>query len=335
MNLRYELQVNGLDNAYIRQFGCDCPRCTARPERAANTSVSLIALSGDAVRHHVLFDAGTGVTDSLIAHPLLNASPQLDAIVLTHWHSDHTNELMRLGASWNRAKRRLGLTGSSVPVYCRDGSAAWLARTYPHLKNAGLEVRAFGHDESKGQLLEPLPQLMPDVTITPITTTHSTADIKSSAPLEQLDCCCGYLLETPDCRVALLWDLDATNTWLAAPAPHQEPTVERLRGVDHVFFDCNTWHNSTDAHGNPASHASFTLLKNFARHLEPRCTWLVHLSGHEDDVGSGFGWLNSQWQAAAQRAWTLEHLPGTVRVPQIGERIALTNLALNSVEQTS
>ena len=324
MNLRYELQVNGLDNAYIRQFGCTCPRCTSL-DRAANTSVSLIALDGDIVRHHVLFDAGTGVTDSLIRHVNLAANPRLDAVVLTHWHSDHTSELMRLGASFSRANRRLGRAGSSVPVYCRTGSADWLARSYPHLNNAGLSVSSFGANESKGQLLEPLPKLIPDVTITPITTTHSTADISAVNPNEMRQCCCGYLLELPDYRVALLWDLDATNTWLESPAPHQAATIERLRGLDHVFFDCNTWHNSSDASGNPASHASFTLLKNFARQLEPRCTWLVHLSGHEDDVGSGFGWLNHQWQDHAQRAWLQEQLPGTVRVPQIGELVPLTH----------
>ena len=271
----------------------------------------------------MLFDAGTGVTDSLIAHPALSANPQLDVIVLTHWHADHTNELMRLGASWARANGRLERLATSVPIYCRSGSAAWLERLYPHLSIVGLEVTAFGAQEGKGELLEPLPAMIDGVTITPITTTHSTADLNAINPLKVAQCCCGYLLELPDCRVALLWDLDVTNTWLESPAPHQLGAVERLRGVDHIFVDCNTWHNSSDAHGNPASHISFTLLKNFARKLEPRCTWLVHLSGHEDAPGNGFGWLNKDWQANTQRVWAAENLPGMVRVPQIGECIIL------------
>ena len=207
---------------------------------------------------------------------------------------------MRLGASWARANRRLERLASGVPIYCRSGSAAWLERLYPHLSKAGLEVRAFGN----GELLEPLPAMIDGVTVTPITTTHSTADLNATNPLEVAQCCCGYLLELPGCRVALLWDLDATNTWLESPAAHQLGAVERLRGVDHVFFDCNTWHNSSDAHGNPASHISFTLLKK--RGPQPRAA--LHLAGaSQRSRGRAWQWLRvAQRRLASKRATRLD-----------------------------
>ena len=42
--MKFELVVNGLDNAFIKEFGCDCERCT-RQARAANTSISLLSIS--------------------------------------------------------------------------------------------------------------------------------------------------------------------------------------------------------------------------------------------------------------------------------------------------
>lgn len=316
------MQVNGLDNAYIKEFGCGCARC-ARQTRGANTSVSLIGrdFHGRAVQH-VLFDAGSGVTDSLLQSPALLEEPRLDAVVLTHWHSDHTSELTRICTTWARSHRRRGEPVMPVPVWCRSGSAAWLGRQYPHLSTAGLEVHAFGGAEPMGSLLEPISPV-PGLSLTPISTSHSTADLHPERAGEAHPCCAGYILELAGVKVALLWDLDATNLWLERPEGRQRETVERLRGADHVFFDSNTWAYDTNPDGRPASHASFGLVQRFARVLEPKHTWLVHLSGHEDRPNQGFGWLDAQWQREAQRVWHDQHLPGDVRVPTIGETIEL------------
>ncbi len=323
--MRYTLRVNGLDNAYIREFGCDCARC-ARRTRAANTSMSLFAEDerGELLSH-VLFDAGAGVMDSLLEYPPLQVTPRLDAVVLTHWHADHTAELTRLCNTWSRSRRRRGEPSPRVPVWCRTGSATWLERLYPHLHLSGLDLHHFGGAEPMGTLLDGFGLELPGVKITPISQSHSTADLNPERPAEALPCCAGYLLEfsdheVGDHKVGLLWDLDASNLWLEDPSSE---AVRRLRGADHIFFDSNTWAYSASPDGRPASHASFALIQRFARVLEPKQSWLVHLSGHEDAPGDGFGWEDSRWQLEAERVWAERGLPGNVRVPALGETISL------------
>ena len=317
--LHFSLHVNGLDNAYTREFGCGCGRCL-RPGRAANTSLSLLAQDAlGELRHHLLFDAGSGVVESLIANPLLRQQPLLDAVLLTHWHSDHTAELTRVGVTLKRSRIRQGRPAADTPVWVRRGGLDWLTRQYPGLEKAGLTLHGFGADEPRGEMLEPLPTLVQGLTITPISISHSTADLHPQT-FEPFPCCAGYLLETAQFRAALLWDLDAYNLWLLEP---QQPTVQRLTDLDHVFFDSNTWTYDKNPDGTPASHASFRLIRQFAKVLQPRNTWLVHLSGHEDAEGSGFGWSDERWQLEASAAWEKEGLPGQVHVPQIGQQIKL------------
>ena len=79
---------------------------------------------------HVLFDIGSGVTDSLLENTALALQPRLDWIVLSHWHSDHTQELVRLTTGWVRSQTRLGLEPEPVPVWCRSGSATWIKHLY-------------------------------------------------------------------------------------------------------------------------------------------------------------------------------------------------------------
>jgi ribonuclease BN (tRNA processing enzyme) len=332
--VHYRLRVNGLDNAYIREFGCDCARC-ARRSRAANTSVSLFAEDENGqLLSHVLFDAGSGVMDSLLEYPPLRAAPRLDAVVLTHWHPDHSAELTRICNTWSRSRRRHGESAPKVPVWCRTGSAAWLERLYPHLHLLGLELHGFGGSEPMGALLSGFGLELPGVKITPLSLSHSTADLNPERPTEALPCCAGYILEFAQHKIGLLWDLDASNLWLE-DASHE--AVRRLRGADHLFFDSNTWAYSTTPDGRPASHASFGLIGRFARVLEPKQTWLVHLSGHEDRPGDGFGWEDTRWELEAKRVWAAQGLPGGVRVPALGETISLTaeaNMPAAKLEET-
>ena len=64
------------------------------------------------------------------------------------------------------------------------------------------------------------------------------------------------------------------------------------------------------------------MVQGFAATLEPKHSWLVHISGHED-IGPGFGWDNVTWQREAQDVWRERGLPGQVRMPLIGEVIRL------------
>ena len=334
--MRHELVVNGLDNAWIREFGCECPRCK-RQSRMANTSISLLSYEGSSLVHHALFDVGAGVRESLSRIEALRLQPRLDQIVLSHWHSDHTCELAPLTKTWTRSQTRNGITPENVPVWARAGSAAWLERIYPQLEKAGLELQHSNEFEPVGTLLEPIMLELPNVTLTPVTLSHHSADLHPDGSDNPWPCCSGFVLEMhalkqPSLKVAFLWDMDVSNTWLEHPNPAQRAAFEKLRHADHVFFDCNTWAYTHSQEGKPASHVSFGMVQRFAAALEPKHSWLMHISGHED-IGDGFGWEDASWQREAQRTWRELVLPGDVRVPLIGEVIRLETQSNSSTSE--
>ncbi len=318
----HAIVINGLDNAYIRELGCPCERCQ-RQTRAANTSVSILeTLPNGRVKRHLLVDAGAGVRESLMSHAVLRPDFVLDGVLLTHWHVDHTCELPHLATTLARSRARDGKTLDPIPVWCRYGSKGWLEKNL--LEKAPLELRSFGQLEPSGTLLEPVAVGWAGMRVTPVTISHSSADISPFGGSENFPSCCGYLLEFSNgVRVALLWDMDVNNTWLEHPNAANLETIERLRGVDHLFIDSNTWLYDQNKLGRPASHLSTAIVRRFAAILEPKQTWLMHLSGHEDQPGSGFGWDDATWRRNAKAAWIEAGLSGGVDVPSIGQLIVL------------
>jgi ribonuclease BN (tRNA processing enzyme) len=318
----YELVVNGLDNAWRKEYGCTCARCQDR-ERTANTSVSLLGWNErQELEHHLLIDAGGGVGESLLENPSLQKSPRLDGVLLTHWHSDHVCELFRIAIGFIRSRKRQNLPLEPIPLWVREGSRLWLERQQPGIL-AVLNVTSSLETEPVGRLLNPIALEREDLTITPVTLAHSSADLRPPNGVEPLCCCAGFILETGGHKTALLWDVDATNLWLENPGPNEREAFEKLFHCDLLLIDTNTWVYSQDSSGKPATHISFAMVERFAKALEPKTTYLMHLSGHEDPLGEGFGWTNERWQLEATQAWQEAGLAGEVRVPRIGERIAL------------
>ena len=314
------LHVNGLDGPMLRQFGCECGRCLA-PGRKANTSVSLIQREGDLTTHHLVFDVGLGVVDSLNDSGLLDgAQARLDGVILTHWHPDHIYELNRLLQSHHYHRYRRGLPHGRTPVYCRAGTIAWLQREHGYLLSRLLEPRAIAGFDPPGCILPPLPIDLEGVTITPVSVSHYTAD-RTSDDQDVAFACAAYVIETAHSKTVLLWDIDSENEWLTFPeTPAQTATVELLSHADHLFIDTTNWSHP----GRRTTHASFENVRRYAARLQPRETLLVHLSGHPDGEGKpGWGWTDAQWTAAARKQWSADGLPGDVRAPAIGETFVL------------
>jgi hypothetical protein len=50
----------------------------------------------------------------------------------------------------------------------------------------------------------------------------------------------------------------------------------------------------------------------------------MHISGHEEGKGyNGWGWSDERWEREAQNIWKSKSLPGTVRVPSVGDTFLL------------
>jgi ribonuclease BN (tRNA processing enzyme) len=320
--MNYELVINGFDHAWRREIGCRCERCL-RTDHTANTSISLLGFEQQQLTFHALFDAGAGVADSLLQLEDLQNTPRLDWVLLTHWHPDHVADLARISTSLRRSRQRLGLPSQTSNLWMREGSATWLERQQPHALR-DFQVVTSLEFFTKGHLLEQIALQISDLQITPITLAHSSADLHAPHMEERLSCCAGFVVQTPDFKAALLWDMDATNTWLEQPSAVEIQAFEALQDCDLLFVDCNTWDYHQDIHGNPASHASFSQITRIACRLKPKQTFLMHISGHEDQHENGFGWSDERWQFEANRIWKSLGLLGSVHVPFIGQRIALS-----------
>lgn len=315
--MRYRLFVNGLDGPLLNQFGCECGRCSG-PTRQANTSVSLIGLDEDGnTACHLLFDIGLGVVDSLLANPhLARSRARLDGIILTHWHPDHTSELNRLCVSHHFNRLRRGLPAPRVPLYCRDGTAAWLSREQSHVVRTYLDPQLTGEYSPPGAVLDPIPLDLPGLTVTPVTVAHYTADLHPETGAVAYSCA-AYVIQTAQTKIVLLWDIDSENHWLTQPGnATEEDAVALLSAADLLFIDTTFWHRRA----HRTTHPSFENVKDYANALRPQQTYLVHLSGHPDGPGrAGFGWSNAQWTAGASAEWARAGLSGMVAAPEIGQ----------------
>ena len=324
--MKHFLIVNGLDHAFLREFGCPCTRCVDQ-RTAANTSVSLLSLddNGDKILHHILFDIGMGVVDSLVNSPYLSGKKaRLDWLIISHWHPDHVLDLNRLCETWWRTLKRRGEQWKPIPTWCRTGTAEWLKKTHAFEWNSFLKPQLSDETSPPGVKLPPIGVGIAGLTVTPITVSHCTADIDPANPKERLHCSASFVIEYEARKVVLLWDIDNMNSWIENPtSDEQKEALKMLSGADYFFIDCNTW-SVEESNGKNTGHASFLTVQRYARVLSPRTTFLVHLSGHEDAEGKpGWGWSDSTWEQKAQEVWANNNLPGRICVPRIGMKVQI------------
>lgn len=321
--MEYRIVVNGFGNAFLQEFGCPCPRC-ALTEPVANVSVSIIGReAGGPIGWHALVDVGLGVVNSLRStFPAEDA--RLDWLLFSHWHPDHTLELNRLGETMRRTARRRGETFSRIPAWCRAGTAKWLARNYSYEWHRCLDGRPLQEAEPPGTLLAPVPLGVEGLEITPLSVSHSGADISADNFRERQHNCACFVIQTGRKKAVLLWDLDNRNDWILEPRTQdQKRAVALLSGADHLFTDCFSW-TVEEVVGINTGHLSFATARTYARALQPAETLLVHMGGHEEGEGMpGWGWTDKQWEEQARALWSADGLPGSVRVPVIREEFVL------------
>jgi ribonuclease BN (tRNA processing enzyme) len=319
----YSLVVNGFGNAFLQEFGCPCPRCALR-EPLANVSASIVRRNESGrIDWHALVDVGLGVVNSLLSTFRADEA-RVDWMLFTHWHPDHSLELNRLGETMRRTARRRGESFSRIPAWCRAGTGKWLARNYSYEWYRCFDGRPSQESEPPGKVLAPVPLGIDGIEITPVSVSHSGADIDpENFKQTRYNCAC-YVVRTDRKKAVLLWDLDNKNDWILNPvSPEQENAVALLSGADYLFLDCFSW-TVEEVSGFNTGHLSFATARKYARALRPAQTVMVHMGGHEEGEGRpGWGWTDAQWEREARILWEKDSLPGLVRIPVMGEEIVL------------
>jgi phosphoribosyl 1,2-cyclic phosphodiesterase len=297
----FEIIVNGIGHAFLQEFGCPCDRCSAHRARAC-TSVSIVERSEDdgPMGWHGLVDVGPGVVNAICEHV---RPARLDLLLLTHWHPDHVLDINRLCES---ARRHLGM--ARIPVWCTEATAEKVKARHSFEYKHRLDPETAAASGVPGTRVPTVTRLPVGLTVTPYVVSHSSADNAAAGVYGGVS----FLVHHRGAKALLLWDVDADNDWIL-----RLPADSPLRGIRYLFVDCNTWRPHT------TGHASFEDAKRYASALQPEQTLLVHLSGHEDSSGPGWGWPDWRWEAEARVVWAAERLPGIVRVPRIGERLPL------------
>lgn len=311
--LRCKLIINGIEHAFLKEFGCSCARCNEKRKRA-NTSISLLLLENNLPKLHVLFDLGMHVVDSLCDIPYFKNynNIRLDWIVLTHWHPDHVLELNRLCETWERHLQREKKPWEPIKIWCRSGTALWLEKNYAYELRNFLELVLSDEYYQPGIVLKKLPLGLRKLDIIPITVSHFPGDINFED--SYMPCCASFVIKYKNNKAVLLWDIDNRNDWIINPSSKEEnKTVRLISNAKYLFIECNTWNVES------TGHSTFSKIKQYIKALKPKKTFLVHLSGHEDGPGKpGYGWKNHEWENNATKEWKKEKLPGTVHVPEIG-----------------
>ncbi|MFK7804792.1 MAG: MBL fold metallo-hydrolase [Anaerolineae bacterium] len=323
--MKHILYFNGTGPAINEMFGCPCNRCNSM-SRLANVSVSLISHDGAGqTLHHALFDVGDGIATSLAQSPWLkHTNGRLDQIFLSHWHRDHTLHLNRVAvANFLRGARLNIHPKNPVPLWCRTGTAAWLADLYDFEIMNYLTVNESHEQELPGTLLQPIEfDGIPDVKVTPFALSHFSADFGLDREA-YVSSCSGFVIQGPNKKIVLFWDADTTNEkWVTAPdSVEQQKAVNLLSDADALVIDTTTWLASYD---REYQHLSFPRTMTIAKALRPKQTLPVHISGHPDGLGNGaWGWTDEDWQENGSVAWQNNNVPGNYVVPSIGTTIEL------------
>jgi len=322
--MTYGITVNGSGHSFLREFGCPCARCK-QTDHVANTSVSITKRDpgGKHIVWHALIDVGLGVVTSL-CNFFRPTDARLDWLLFTHWHPDHSLELNRLCETTRRAARYQSEPFTAIPTWCRNGTAQWLKKTYSYEWYRCLDPRISDESASPGTILDSVPIDLPDVKITPISVSHYSADIDPVNVKVRRYSSASFVVETETKKAVLLWDIDNNNDWIINPSTDEQVrTATLLSDADHLFIDCFTW-AVEEVKGYNTGHTSFSTVKRYVKALTPRETLLMHISGHEEGTGNdGWGWLDKKWEREAQKVWQSESLPGSVRVPAIGDTLYL------------
>lgn len=315
-------RMNGVGNAFLREMGCHaCPQCSAEKTRAS-TSGSLIIKNGRQVEKHLLFDFGPGVVDSLIdfnigwADILFNSHNHFDHIAdldrllnslmrtqrdkfesaptvlhstvetwkkgiawsypwlagMVNWQS--INQEVATGKPIDPDKINLGINLKVTPIPVYHG---------PNAHEPVIFVVEFGNGKSYKKLVlcwDLLHLVTKHPTQSGVDPTPPDSYVPKSKPTGPGSW--GYPTddypEKPE-------DRDKLYSSLGNPAQNIGddellPEHQILKEPHELFLAGNTVTPQPQT-----GHASIKAGMGLIRRINPRRTWIVHYSGHEDPFG--------------------------------------------------
>jgi phosphoribosyl 1,2-cyclic phosphodiesterase len=304
--------------------GCD----VLADNEGGHTSASLM-LTDDAgeVVHHVLVDAGLGTLSSL--REAVRQSGRwrgrihIDAILVTHNHTDHLAELPLIGGMFRRL-RTCGLVGDRqpfpIPVWCMAEVGERFGAKFPsppapppaRLRDERLRFLLFGLDRwvQTAPVYRTIYPLGPDggLRVTPVGgVAHANGVI--------------FVVEVEDRKIILAWDMGKL------PWDRDTRTAgsisEDLRAIlgdpDLVIIEANTFEKRDTGH--ICAHDAGRFLRAVGK-PDTRC-YLVHYSGFEDFFGSPPGTAPTPIYDNAQLESEVEKLDGRMGVARAGDEVVV------------
>lgn len=147
----------------IPVIGCDCPTCTSTDPRDSHLRSSVVIRAGGVT---LLVDTTPDFrTQALRAH-----LRQIDAVLITHSHADHT-------AGMDELRRFNALQQQRIPMYAPANAVAELERRFGYVFTHVYSTFGFKPDVDLHPITTPEPFQVGDVTVQPIPILHGELPI--------------------------------------------------------------------------------------------------------------------------------------------------------------
>jgi len=330
------VRINNVKHAYPGELGFAWPGTLPEEARGGSdvlqdnegghTSASLM-LTDDAgpVRHHVLVDAGLGTVSSL--REAVRQSWRwrgrmwIDAILVTHNHSDHLAELPLIGGMFRRL-REYGLVGQRqplpIPVWCMAEVGERFATRSPspaapppaRQREERLQFLPFEWDGWAGiaPVYRTVYPLGPDggLRVTPV---GGIAHAKGVI----------FVLKVQGRKIILAWDMGKLPWDPSARTPGTIPEELRvlLGDPDLVIIESNTLEKRDTGH--ICAHDVVRFLRAVGK-PDTQC-YLVHYSGFEDFFGAPPGTARTPIYDSARLELEVQKLDARIRIARPGDEV--------------
>lgn len=340
-------RMNGVSNAFLREVGCKCDQCSLSKPRVSTSGSLLIKRHTKAeltTDHHVLFDFGPGVADSLIDSNIDN----VNFFFNSHNHLDHIADLDRILNSLRRHKSGV----KTWPLYSTTGTwVRGIYKSYPWLTGEYGMIN-FKDLYKDGRLNSVELDLGIELKVTPVPVYHGpyahepvifVIEFKVQGNWKKLVLCWDLLHLVSRHPEFDYYDPKVDPNSKTSPGSSGYPTddypplfkdrEEIYQNIPNLMADLSA-HEVSKAHeilldsddlflsGNTITpqyntgHASITSGLHLIRRLRPKRSWIVHYSGHEDKFGSLTDRQLQEWIAGEKKGADYELNGAEIRVAE-------------------